>query len=1174
VLGATERSVVVSDHVGLDYHAEPVSFDLDLATPAPAATIGLRERWSQVEILAGTPAAVTRARIWTTVDFPRVDGKAAPGKDRHLVLTLVAGGEPQGPPARSDIVAIPAEPVGGVETVVLANPRVRVRVPATSRTFDPPVSALTIPGPVISIGQGGGALVGRGYLDCINRVAAVEVAVTDGPVYREHGLTYRFSDGKTYQARVRLYAAKPYAQLVEDFDLGGNARYVLAYDDFPADGFFRPGDSRLGGWESITAGNPCGDFVEIHGQRALARLVIWSQFNYFGGKQETVALKTADPAGLAGQHAAAVARFEKELAKWEASQEEWKTRPPKKGIPPRPERPAAPVFAPATVTVDNVTMPTTTPCTPGGDGTAVGAFLVRPDRWTRAKVNHVDLYLRPEVPGDPMSRGEVGLAGAVLRPALEAWLVEGHREWAIFAVRAGDERWLAKAHVQEGIWPLDRLNRLPLVWNSDGSPVAPADAMPGDTSVDGAAAAVLLGTGGRSGLQYFNGSNPHIRGGSPKAWDGKVVETRAGPTVNPGLVGLALNAYFASDDSAYPSRRAMLPWSDPEAINPFYQGMENMNFNADLYRSILAAGIELARRGHPDAERFIRHAEESFDLALGRYVYPQSGCWEESHGYAGHTVHTVTPLVHALRDRGRRDFFQDPRFARMISFFCKVYSPVDAGFGVRVVPPIGDHGLSKDSPTQRLGKLMEPFAATTDPAAKRLIAETAGLVAESGGRIPAGIEPVAPDRSSAWLQGYGAVLRGFVAPPDRLRVRCLGALVAKDTGADLLLELAGDGKHLDRGTSTAPAFNTGSHRLTVKPPASNAAPDLDVEVVIADDKWVKGGTATLTLTMADGGGGRYTGTFLGQPVAGELTWTGAASESFVVLRAGQSWGHHHEDKGSLWFWGRNVPFCGDCAWGGPPGGTYGNPFKQGPASGTQLEFRGITNWTLPCKYPAPWIADSEFGPGMDYALARCLYPFNPAIDLSRSTPVALANGYDRQVLFVHPDLLLVRDHVETNCPVVWRLHAYQPTTVAGARATLDSPYDISADLVIVHPAPEVVLTASDAFPALHPYTGKPSPYAGEKFGTTMLSWPVPPDTSPTWILASRAANAAPAAAERLDPAGRVVRVVLGDGTVVTGLLDAEPFTYQGDGWTFTGTVGAIIERDGKTERRAIRGEFR
>ena len=70
----------------------------------------------------------------------------------------------------------------------------------------------------------------------------------------------------------------------------------------------------------------------------------------------------------------------------------------------------------------------------------------------------------------------------------------------------------------------------------------------------------------------------------------------------------------------------------------------------------------------------------------------QQAPFEESHGYAGHTIRTVGSMVNSMRNSGLRDFLDEPRFARMIAFFLSVLSPRDAEFGNRVVPPIGDHG--------------------------------------------------------------------------------------------------------------------------------------------------------------------------------------------------------------------------------------------------------------------------------------------------------------------------------------------------------------------------------------------------------------------------------------------------------------------------------------------------
>jgi len=56
----------------------------------------------------------------------------------------------------------------------------------------------------------------------------------------------------------------------------------------------------------------------------------------------------------------------------------------------------------------------------------------------------------------------------------------------------------------------------------------------------------------------------------------------------------------------------------------------------------------------------------------------------------------------------------------------------------------------------------------------------------------------------------------------------------------------------------------------------------------------------------------------------------------------------------------------------------------------------------------------------------------------------------------------------------------------------------------------------------------------------------------------------------LDEEGKVTRVVLAGGTVVTAFLNIEPFRYSGGGLEFDGTVGLVIQKDGKTRVHPIR----
>ncbi|MCC5828590.1 MAG: hypothetical protein JJU36_04005 [Phycisphaeraceae bacterium] len=1093
-LHAFEKVFAVNEYFGVEYENEPVSFDVEFDTPVRADRIRLDPGPWQVEILEGTPERVTRARIWTLVTFQhrveqddqgRERTRPAPAADRHMLFTVTVGDRPARADVEHPFTVQPVErrPFGQVAEV--SNGVVHVRMPTGRVRDESGVSAFHAPGPVVSISRDGREWIGDGYLDSMHRVVEIQSEIEQGPVFLRNRITYRFDDpDRNYTVDLRLFAGKPFVTLDESFNLGGNSRFVFNYDDWDADAFFQPGDARLYGWESITANNPAQDFIQIEGQKALSRLVIWSQFNYFRGKQETIALKQPDVAAHRAAYEAAMERYERDseryqqlvaeyeeamkayreaMERYEADPEEF-GRAPQEPRAVRMREPREPEWREVeriTYSRAGASMETKNLATPGGDSLAVGAFYIRPDQWTRAKINHVDLVMRPEVPGDRMTRGVVGLSGAVQRIAMEAWLIDGRRRWAMFAVPSGDRHFFAKAHVTEGVWPLDRINRLPLVWNSDGSPVKPEHTAPrGDGVAGGAAQPVLRGTGGRSGLQYFNGSSPHIRGTSPDArgLEGQMVEVRAETADINRLVSTAMNAYLSADDSAYPSIRAMLPWTDPEAINPFYQGMENQNFNADLYRYVSKFGIDLKRMGHPEADRFIQHAVDSFDLALDVYVYPESGTWEESHGYAAHTIRTVMPMVMGLRAIGARDFLEDVRFARMLEFFVDVYSPRDKEFGNRVVPPVGDHGLSRNTPGQRLGRFLPNFAQSRNPDVHRILGRVTGLMVEDGEEIPEGIEPVEPDLRSRWLRGYGTVLRAIV--PDK-------------------------------------------------------------------------------------------------------------GESFAVVRSGQSWGHHHQDKGSLWFWGRNVHFFGDNSWGSPPGGTYWNPFKQGPASGTQIEFVGINNWPLPCKYPAAWISDEDYRReyGYDYVNARNMFPYNPRLDLAQSTPVALHQGYDRQVLFIHPDIMIVRDNVQTTCPTVWRFHSYQMerTDIRGGAATLRSTHGVTGQLQMVYPD-GIEFKTLDRFPEIHPDTGQTSQWAGQPFTTLQMEWPMPMSSDATWVFGVHGDRQAQPRIQRLDEKGRVVRITLADGTIITSLMNIEPFTFAGHGIRFEGKVGIVIERPGEPVR--------
>ncbi|GDY11598.1 hypothetical protein LBMAG53_04760 [Planctomycetota bacterium] len=1049
--------LVVNNHVQIDWQDQPVSTDLVLTPARPISGIGAVGAPSQVEVLDGTPAAASRVRVWALVSV------APRAQIRLKIRDDVVAGAPAGTFAN-----LPIEEVGGIPLVEATNGRLRVRLPLASAapgttasgTWVPPTprSAFLVPGPALPVTA---TWSGPDWIDSRQRISAIEWQAESGPVYLRWKLTYRTDAGKSWVAEARLTAKSDFVVLSEACGFGDDSRWIIDLGGLGANRFHFATDAKFNRWSEITPSSSSADegqggendFISVPGSKCLTRMTIWSQFNYIRGKQEALGVWAAPPE------------------------------------PPTAPATAASATAASATTAEVIAA---SPSAPAADTTApspvIGGFIVRPDRWTRAKLNHVALWKRPQVGGDRVSRGVVGLPGAAPRLAYEATLIDGHREWALYAKPStgpSKDPWYVTQHIRYGIWPLDRLNRLVLAWNADGSPVAPEHAKP--TAEAGPfikhVASVLLDTKGRCGLQHFNGSNPSMRGGYAKSAAAVAAWAAANPTQRSAadlqasgkltamMAEPALAAALAMDDSAYPGERATLPWSDPEALNPFYQGMENMNFNVDRYESVLKAGEALEALGCPTAPEIFADVRREFECQLVRYVYPRSGLWEESHNYAGSALSASDKVGTAIGPRVGVDYNRDPRVLNLHRVWTTILSPKDPAFGGRrIVPPIGDHGLGVGEHVPRLTAAAKRFQATGDPAALVVAGELAWSMADRGYTVPDGVAPIAPKLPSRWIEGYGTTLRSGV---------------------------------------------------------------------------------------------------------------GTADESYVIVRAGMSWGHHHQDKGSLWVWLNGIHFLGDAAWGGPPGEHYWNPYKQGPAGHSTLELVGVNNWPLPCKYPTPWIADDWFGAGADWTLARCRYPYNPEPDASAGTPPALVNGFDRHVLFIHPDLIVVRDAVESPCATIWHVNSLQGprTTVTGAQATLASPQGLTGDLAILHPAGAVLDLIPtherdmDDRPGTAPHLpfgsattpmwtvpkdnpGPPAPEIDTR--TVNLEWKMPLGSSATWFLGARKADHPAVRGEVLDGVGRVVRLSHPDGRVVTAFLGERDFTWTGDGITFAGRTGAVV----------------
>jgi hypothetical protein len=124
-------ALTVTEYFGVKYQQEPVSFDVPYA-----ANLGLAGVPSQVEV---TEAGKT-ARLWTLVDFD------APGRKEFAL----------GTPAEAKPWSVTdAGNVGGVKLTAVDNGKFFAKVPVGSVKFDVPVSAFSVPGPVVSVSADG-----------------------------------------------------------------------------------------------------------------------------------------------------------------------------------------------------------------------------------------------------------------------------------------------------------------------------------------------------------------------------------------------------------------------------------------------------------------------------------------------------------------------------------------------------------------------------------------------------------------------------------------------------------------------------------------------------------------------------------------------------------------------------------------------------------------------------------------------------------------------------------------------------------------------------------------------------------------------------------------------------------------------------------------------------------
>ena len=212
MLAAEAQTITLKDWTGRGFAPDLVNYTI----PAPA------DGGKGVRVLdmagASLPVQLTPgAKGQATLSFV-----AAIAPNGTAVYTIRTDGQTPAAPT-----AVSATREG--ETLVLANQSLAVRVPAPrEKTFAPPVTADTLPAPVLAFRGPDGAWRGAGAIVHREPVKALHITQSaNGPVFTEIRYRLDYAGGGYYAATIRVTDQAPFAQVTEEYDLGvaKNAHY-------------------------------------------------------------------------------------------------------------------------------------------------------------------------------------------------------------------------------------------------------------------------------------------------------------------------------------------------------------------------------------------------------------------------------------------------------------------------------------------------------------------------------------------------------------------------------------------------------------------------------------------------------------------------------------------------------------------------------------------------------------------------------------------------------------------------------------------------------------------------------------------------------------------------------------------------------------------------------------
>lgn len=200
----------IREPFGLAWGPDPVQYRIDLPQGRVKADGALRLVDEQGQIV---PMQLTVLNAWPDQSIRTVticfSASLAPDQVRTWKLLLSAKEAPA-----TDLQ------VQEGDAIELSTSKTAIRLPAGSKTFNPPLAADQVPAPIQAIRLPNGKWVGRGWWQTEVKCTGYAVQIEKrGPVFARVSLRYDFEGGRTYSAQVDLHAGSDLAVISESYNL-------------------------------------------------------------------------------------------------------------------------------------------------------------------------------------------------------------------------------------------------------------------------------------------------------------------------------------------------------------------------------------------------------------------------------------------------------------------------------------------------------------------------------------------------------------------------------------------------------------------------------------------------------------------------------------------------------------------------------------------------------------------------------------------------------------------------------------------------------------------------------------------------------------------------------------------------------------------------------------------